>query len=34
MSLFGEILKFIDTNQIEQIINKISKNPCLGGLTE
>ena len=34
MSLFGEILEFIDANQIEQITNKISKNPCQGGLTE
>ena len=34
LSIFGEVLEFMDTNQIEQIINKISKTPFLGGLTE
>ena len=34
MSIFGESLEFIDTNQIEQLINKLSKNTILGELTE
>ena len=34
MSIFGEVLEFIGTKQIEQIINKISKTPFLGGLPE
>ena len=34
MSIFGEVLEFIEINQIEQIINNISKTPLLGGLPE
>ncbi len=34
MKIFGEILEFIDTNQIEQLINKLSKNTLLGELIE
>ena len=34
ISLFGEVLEYMETNQIEQAIDKLSKNICLGGLTE
>ena len=34
ISIFGEVLEFIDTNQIEQIINNISRSSCLSGVIE
>ena len=34
ITLFGEILEYIDAKEIEQKINKIIKNPCLSGLME
>ncbi len=34
MSLFGEVLEFVETNQIEQALDKLSKNIRLDGLME
>ena len=34
ISIFGEVLEFIDTNKIERSINKISKNLHLDGVIE
>ena len=34
ISVFGEVLEFIDSNSIEQIINKINKNSHLSGVLE
>ena len=34
ITIFGEVLDFIDTNKIERSINKISKNLCLDGVIE
>ena len=34
ISVFGEVLEFIDSNAIEQIINKINKNSRLSGVLE
>ena len=34
ISIFGEVLEFIETNQIEQLINKLSKSTILENLTE
>ena len=34
ISIFNEVLEYIDTNQIEQVIDKLSKKICLDGLIE
>ncbi len=34
ISIFNEVLEYIDTNQIEQVIDKLSKKVCLDGLIE